>query len=38
MDMLFAAATQMWEFMSPTTWLLFAGLIVSVHLLGRTLD
>ncbi len=38
MDMLVSAVTEMWDFMSPTTWLMVLGLLVSVHLLGRALD
>ncbi len=38
MDTLVSAVAQMWGLMSPTTWLLVLGLLVSVHLLGRALD
>ncbi len=38
MEMLASAVAEMWDFMSPTTWLMVLGLLLSVHLLGRTLD
>ena len=38
MDMLVSTVSQMWDFMSPTTWMLILGLLAAVHLIGRAFD
>ncbi len=38
METLVSNMIQMLDGLSPTTWLLIPGLLVSAHLLGRALD
>jgi len=37
MDLLLSVATNIWDSLAPTTWLLLLGLLVSYSLLKKTL-
>ncbi len=37
MEQLISIATAWWETLAPTSWMLLLGLLVSIHLLRKTL-